>query len=79
MSDDKRVSAKALGGFLSALALAMREAGGSKEGYILRRLNLHLDSLAEKESPLTDVDRAHLATIRAAFEKYRSDPQIALQ
>lgn len=77
MSDEKLVSSKAIGAFLGALAVAMREAGGSKEGYLVRRLNRHLDSMAEQSSPLSDDDRAHLATIRAAFEAYRKDPQLS--
>ena len=77
MSDKKLVSSKAVGAFLSALAVAIRESGGSKEGYLLRRLNRHLDSLAEKESPLSDDDRSHLTKIRAAFEAYRKDPQLS--
>ena len=76
--ESKKLNATAVGAFLSAVALSMREAGGSKEGYLVRRLNLHLDSLAERDSPLADEDRAHLATIRAAFEAYRKDSQLSV-
>ena len=76
---EKKVSPKALGAFLSAVAVAIREAGGHKEGYLLRRLNMHLDSFAEDESPLSDDERAELNVIRAGFEAYRKNPLLTRQ
>ena len=79
MSDEteqKKLNARAVGAFLSAVAISIREVGGRKEGYLLRRLTLHLDSAAEEQSPLSGDDRAHLTVIRGAFQKYLSDPQL---
>ena len=75
--DQKKLNALAVGAFLSAVAVSMREAGDRKERQLIKRMNEHLDSLAEDASPLSQEGRAHLHVIRSSFEAYRKNPLLA--
>ena len=64
----------AIGAFLSALTLTIREveAGTTDSSQIWSRLDEHLDGFQEQGSPLSPAAQAQLRTIRDALKKYRA-------
>ena len=74
---DKKVSANAIAAFLSAVAVAIREAGGRKEDYILRKLKGHLDEFQKEDSSLSETERAEMTVLHEALQKYRKNPLLA--
>ena len=74
MSDEeKTVSARSVGAFLAAVALAIREAEAEthpEPRFLRDRLNLHLEGWLAAESPLSERQKRDISVLRTSLENY---------